>query len=376
MEEPVVQTNDLERVRTERIKKFSKKDAEQEVKIEEPIRRGLLGQILGDQQVDTEELLALAQPKGRDIPYELVERKDIPSSSTQGTQTSRFVNALRTFGLSSVVPESTLLTPRKQRSKLLEGEAIRALETLPESLSYLQSFPVEPPPETIGLSPYTPTATSLLAPPFSAEEVLQRSEIRGLSPYTPTARGPAELISEAPSEFTPLSKPTLELGFGGLSEQPIQTSVGQFLPPAPVSQEELLRRQQQEAPPTILEALPYVTERLIKEDIPPEPAPLASAEPIIVQAEAVEQTPTPAEQLEAKWTELRKSGLLKTRSTKPSPKKAGESVKKSSDDWLRDIRSVTGYENFEPLEPVGRKKSGPAKKPVVGIPTSITSTEI
>ena len=53
-------------------------------------------------------------------------------------------------------------------------------------------------------------------------------------------RGPAELITQTETtETQPLTQATVEMGFGGLTEEPIQTSVGQFLPPEPVLQNEL-----------------------------------------------------------------------------------------------------------------------------------------
>ena len=153
----------------------------------------------------------------------------------------------------------------------------------------------------------------------------------------------------------------LELGFGGLSEEPIQTSVGQILPPEPVSQTKLQIKENkkltpilqpekpsqkteigkeinkmiteikltqkpksilsaQEPPPSILQvqevtpsilqatALPSITETLVKgeESLG---TPIGEASVII---------PAPLQQITKKWDELKAQGLIQGTRFRPN----------------------------------------------------------
>jgi hypothetical protein len=186
-------------------------------------------------------------------------------------------------------------------------------------------------------------------------------------------RGPTELVTETVSEPTPLTQPTVELGFGGLSEEPIQTSVGQFLPPEPVSQgvlevKESKKRgktilkpieppppitEPQETAPSILQdvraADQYVTEQLVKDE-PPGWAPLAEARVV----EFSGKIPAPLKQVETKWYELEKAGLITADRTYFNGNRKGKT------DLLKDINAVSGYEKYKPIE--GANKPGPSKK--------------
>jgi hypothetical protein len=310
-DEPVTKANDLERVRSKRTEKFDIKPPVVEVQLstqsvlrsDEPVRTGILSQLLGDQQDDTEEIQALRaptiQPK---VPYELVERPDIPSLRTTGTQTSRFDSALRSLRLDSVIPK-------------LKGETLPPLTVQPQ----LVDAPVEPE------QPYP----------------LGRTE-------QPTT---AETFTETKIEPTPLSQVAgPQLGFGGITEEvqtEVKTSKGEFLPPAPVAQTELLRRQQQEPPASILEVRPPPpsileeveevrppdatrTEVLVKGDVP-----VAEARPL--------ETRTERTQIKELWDQLVASGQLKA-----STKIDDRSRNKNKDELLADIRTVAGQETWTP----------------------------
>jgi hypothetical protein len=378
-DEPVTKGNDLERVRSERIKKFEKpsivEETKKEIKSDEPTRHALLSQLLADQQNDTEEINSLlATPARPDIPFVSSELTvtDLPSFRSTGTQTSRFTNALRGIGLESVIPSSDILTPSRseQRNKLLG--------TLPS------------------LKPRFTTSTEET---FTSKQPIQTEEtyfdieepIQEETPLSqPEQRGPAELITETPSEATPLSQPTIELGFGGLSEEPIVTSIGKVLPPEPVSQNELAVKKRniklpsllraveppppiteaQETAPTILEGLQpnevraadqYVNEQLVKDE-PAGGAPLAESR--IVESNSLIKTP--AEQAREKWEELQLPGgpLEGIDRTKPNPK-GGKRLHKSTTEWLNDIHGTPGNENWKHIKPENRPPPGPKKKPVV-----------
>lgn len=174
----------MERVRSERIKKF---DKPVETIAEEPTRHALLSQILAEPQDDTEEIHALfAQSSQPDIPYvsELTLRPDVPSFRSTSTQTSRFTNALRGIGLESVIPSSDILTPSRTPSR--SEQRNRLLGTLPP-LTFTQTTAVEPSEEVIQqeeeipfkqpeprgaieMITQTEETTNLLPPPSSDEE--------------------------------------------------------------------------------------------------------------------------------------------------------------------------------------------------------------
>lgn len=285
IEEPKV--NELERVRSERVKKFQKpkddttENTIKEMKKEEPIRHALLGQLLSDLQDDTEEINALSfKQTQRTIPFS-------PETASIGTQTSKFPQRFRIgfppflqteeSELPSIEP---LLSRSQQRNNLLERQDVE-------------------PSQEVSTEP-------------------TQTEPTNETPLTqPEERGPAELVTQTETtESQPLSHETVEMGFGGLTEEPIQTSVGQFLPPEPVSQEQLLRKQQQLPPLSILSPIPYRTERLVKDDEGP-----AEPPPPIAQAESVQQAsfdePTitqeakplkPSDYVKQKWRELKSQG--------------------------------------------------------------------
>jgi hypothetical protein len=343
-DEPETKVNDLERVRGERLKKFEKPSVVEETKVafkaEEPVRNSLLSQLLSNQQDDTEELdFLFAREAQPDIPFASSDLTvtDLPSFKSTGTQTSRYVNALRGIGLPSLVPSSSILSKSEQRNKLLEREAIEALEAPEPDYSFLQSFPVEP-----------------------FDEVIQETPLK-----QPDVVGAAEIITETPSEPTPLSQPTVELGFGGLSEEPIQTSVGQILPLAPVSQSVLEVKESkkkkktilspietppsitetQETPPSILQAQPYVTETLVKGDEIPE----------ATVGEIPQQQMVRYDQAYELFRKLKSEGKITASSKKPSEKSATGTVPKTYGELTNDINAVPGYETWKTVKPPERK---------------------
>lgn len=350
-DEAVVKTNDLERVRSARLKKFeepTKENTQVEINSEEPVRKALFGQVLSNQQDDTEKINALKPSSSAEtlpIPFvgQSVSSSSAPLAPAQLTtgelstllsKPSKYVGALRGLGLGSLIPSrQLLLSPLAQRG------------ALPFASLYQNT------------------------PPLVAEDEVGPLQQSGVpNPFTTSSE---EIIVP-----TPLTLPSTELGFAGLTEE-VQTnvgSIGEFLPAAPVSQVELLRRQQQEVPTSLLEVRPpdvTITERLVQTKggaeepyyPPPEPKPEAKATPIVIQAEVAEATVpfeevllTRAEQIKEKWDELRDTGLLKTKVTKKNPKQGGDPIKKSTDDWLSEIRTVVGYESWK-----AKKKSKPVE---------------
>jgi len=389
IDEPVTKGNDLERVRSERMKKFEKPSVIEETKIEPVSNHSLLGQIvadrkkeidneklyriallsqsLADQQDDTEEIQALkAQPTQPNIPFASSELTvtDLPSFRSTGTQTSRFTNALRGIGLESVIPSSDILTPSRSEQR------IRLLGTLP-SLKKRFTTSTE---ETFTSKEPTQTEETYFDPfeePTQEETPLSQ----------PEPRGATEMITQTePSEPTPLTQPTVEMGFGGLSEEPIQTSVGQILPPEPVSQNELIVKKrniklpsllkpveppppitaEQEIAPTILEGLQanevraadqYINEQLVKDE-PAGGVPFAQAEVIGEQS----KLPSESKQIEAKWQELKDSGLITSKRTFGGERRPIKQL-------LSEINSISGNESYKPI--TKPNKPGPKLKPVV-----------
>jgi len=256
--------NDLEKVRTARVEKLEVKPSEPVVALKEikkdseKTSHALLGQILTDKQDDTEELSQIFKPPTRP-PIEFI------SSSTQtpiilGSSALSVLPAVvskRELGLLSKPPTSTetLILSRSLGYNLLDLRRSNQRDILLSRQAEEQQPEAEEPyvdPEDVS----------------QQENVLQQIQ----------ERGAAELISNIPSETTPLTQETVELGFGGLSEEPIQTSVGQILPEEPVSQGALEVKESKKPLKTILEPLQ------------PPPTILqgqAAAEPII----SVEQPP-------------------------------------------------------------------------------------
>lgn len=325
-EEPENKANDLERVRVERIKKFSK--PVEDVK-EEPIRHALLGQLLSDQGDDTEEInqLKFNQPEKQDAE----------------TQTFSFE---RKFRVSLEPPEDFESLKEAQRARSKRAEVLRQRKTITES-----SIPFETDTEFQATTQTEPTET-----------IEQTDE----TPLTqPEERGAIDLTTTSDiSEPTPLTlQPTLELGFGGLTEEPVQTSVGQFLPPEPVSQEQLLRKQQQLPPLSILSPIPYRTERLVKDDEGPTepPPPIARAESI-QQASIDESTTTqeakplkPSDYVKEKWRELKSQGHFDGVSMTFTNPKTGKSQDRPSAVLEAEIQTIEPSYKKPPKRTPGAK---------------------
>jgi len=348
--------NDLERVRNKRVEKLDKQE-----------REALTSQFLSDQQDDTEEISFLSPPP---------KRQDIQYMTTQ-TQTPSFTSSEAVSRLPPIVSKRELRFLNQaalSRSYLdAQREELRNLllgrEQAEQPLSGSRSLQDEQP-LTQAEQPFTQEEESFAAPDEVNPEVAAQQEevlskIKG--------RGAAELITETPSEPTPLTQPTVELGFGGLSEESLQTSVGQFLPPDPVSQNELTVKEskkkgksilkpieppppiteEQETAPSILQdvraADQYVTQQLVKDE-PPGGAPLAEARVV----ESSEKIPAPLKQVETKWYELEKAGLITADRTYFNGNRKGK------EDLLKDINAVSGYEKYKPIE--GANKPGPSKK--------------
>ena len=385
-DEPATKVNDLERVRSERLKKFEKPaaaivepvsnysllgqivaDSKKEIPKENLYRIALLSQSLADQQDDTEEIQALkVQPAQPSIPFASSDE----SFATPAKTTSKYVNALRGLGLDSVVPSRELLSKSGQRKSLLDFQKFEA-----EREDRIQRNIHEN-------AKRQATIDSIFKPDndtyFDSFVEVEQEEETPLQ--QPEQRGAAEIITETPSEPTPLSQPSVEMGFGGLSEEPIQTSVGQILPPEPVSQNELIIKRRtiklpsllkaveppppitepQETAPTILEGLKanevraadqYTTEQLVKDE-PAGGAPLAEAEVI----EQPSKIPSESKQIEAKWQELKDAKLIKAKRTF-----GGE--RRPINELLSDINSVSGNETYRPI--TKPNKPGPKLKPTI-----------
>jgi hypothetical protein len=155
------------------------------------------------------------------------------------------------------------------------------------------------------------------------------------------------------------------LGFGGLSEPPIQTSVGQILPPEPVSQNKLAVKETkkktetilepvkppppiiatQEPVATILEAIPYVTETLVKGDGIPEAQ----------TGEIPQNQMIRYDQAYELFRKLKKEGKITESSKKPSEKSATGTIPKTYGELTKDINKVEGYENWKTIQPVERR---------------------
>ena len=367
-EKPETQKNDLERVRAKRVEKFEVKPSEAVVdvkklmKSEEPIRHALLGQLLAEPQDDTEEIARLTpKPKTKDIPFNTIDiTTQTALSSNPLSRLPPITPTSNLFTLSSIEPLPSLYAlKRYQQKKRLEANLIsKQFQQLEQQLEAEE--PPEPEPESTFYDVEEET------PP----EVLKQVQ----------ERGPAELVTEAPSEPTPLSQPTIELGFGGLAEEPIQTNVGQILPPEPISQGALEVKEEkkkktktilkpiepppaitapQETAPTILQNVrapdQYVTEQLVKGE--PPGAPLAAAEII----EPPSRIPSELIQIEAKWKELQKAGVI-------TSKRTGDSgTRRTKEDLLGEIQS---FETWEPIKKPN--KPGPQPKLKVAVATLIT----
>jgi hypothetical protein len=316
-DETVVRANDLERVRAKRLEKLDKPRAattdedeskalsdlarltllyrESEnplahtarvIKTEEPIKSGLLSQVASEPQI-----AAYGQsPIG-----------------VYGQSPNKYSSALASLGFSfpaSQKKAGSIIDVLEKETK--EEIDIATLENIQDELLKAQEIRRR---RRGRLQPLQPLQGQ--APPTTAET------------FGETVIGQSPIV---------LNQPEPELGFGGLTEE-VQTSVGQgeFLPPAPVSQDELLRREQQEPPPSILEVRPpdaVITERLVKEDIGPIEPPEAEAR--------VLETRTESQQIREKWQQLVDSGQLQA----GTKKEIGSSSNKNKKELLADIRTV------------------------------------
>ena len=185
--EPETQKNDLERVRAKRAEKFEVKpseivvDVKKLMKTEEPIRHALLGQLIAEPQDDTEEIQRLTpKPKMKDIPYNTI---DTPTQtdllSTPLSRLPPITSTSNLFSLSSIEPMPSLYKlQRYAQKKKIEANLIsKQFKQLIE-----EEEAQEPPDPESMFEEETPI------------EVLKQVQ----------ERGPAELITETPSESTSL----------------------------------------------------------------------------------------------------------------------------------------------------------------------------
>lgn len=360
--------NDLERVRNKRVEKLEKQE-----------REAITSQVLSNQQDDTEEINFLSPtPKRQDIQYMTTQTQTPSFSSSEAVSTLPPIISKRElrFLNQEALSRSYLDAQREELRNLLLGREKAEQPLTQEEESYASQE---------GEAFATPTEVN---PDVAAQQEEIFKKIKG--------RGPAELIIETPSESTPLSQPTIELGFGGLSES-VQTSVGQFLPPAPVSQNELTVKEskkkgksilkpiepppsiteEQETTPSILQdvraADQYVTQQLVKDE-PPGGAPLAESRVI----DPTEKIPTPLEQVIAKWNELKVQGLITSEITSEPVKSSSGKIyrpKRVLEDLLSEIQYIEGYDNWKPT--ATSSKPGPkGKSKVVVAQAIIGGTEL
>ena len=103
----------------------------------------------------------------------------------------------------------------------------------------------------------------------------------------------------------------------------------------------------------------YVTERLVKDE-PPGGAPFAKAE----TTEPSQRIPSEGEQTLEKWNELKRAKLITTSRTHPKNEE-GVKPRKTKDELLSEINSVSGYENWKYIPKPN--KPCPSAIPVVAI---------
>ena len=406
-DEPVTRANDLERVRDARVKKLDKKE---EVKADESVRSGLFSQILSDKQNDTEEI-KLLQP--------ISTQTDIPFVTDSSTQTPgdislfpavvtgrelRLLNRPPTEDEKSILNKNlgrTLLDLRKEKQQKAQSELLQFRQDAEESTQAEEPSlqPEDIQPETIQeesplkqeyvvgasklvtetVSEPTPLSQITTLPEVSSDQekqilekwtdmldgeefpddYIEGDKIETYNTYEKLLEG---IHKYGYPEWKP-KKETIELGFGGLSEEPIQTSVGQFLPPEPVSSTVLEVKtkkkaktlltplvtipsilQAQEVAPSILQGQPYVTETLVKgEEIPEAQV-----------GEIPAEQKTGSEQALELFRRLKKEGKITVSSKKPNKSGNGTTAKTISE-LTNDIRNVTGYETWQPVQTIERK---------------------
>jgi hypothetical protein len=338
--EPVVKVNDLEKVRAERVKKFEPTTPIETAKLyreEEPIRGGLLGQVLSQPSERTDETLGLLSQRSAARGDSTKGAKEIPYNPSGALSSLGFTfpGSIIDVAEREAKEEEAIATAFRGR----RGKEFKTRQALLGELKSLQAESladealVEAQKEMRTLPPLR------REPPRGAAELVV--EDIGQSPYTPLAI----------AEPTPLTKQTTELGFGGLAEEPTQTDIAfeppepEFLPIAPVSQTGLSILEAQQPPPPLL-AQSYVTERLVKEDIgPPE-------------AEArVLESRTEKTQIKELWDQLIREGVLKA-----SSKIDDRSRNKTRSELLADINTVSGYEDYKPVKQEVKNTGKTAKK--------------
>jgi hypothetical protein len=344
--EPVVKVNDLEKVRAERVKKFEPTTAAsgdsskgtgpiETAKLyreEEPIRGGLLGQVLSQPSERTDETLGL-----------LSQRKEIPYNPSGALSSLGFTipGSIIDVAEREAKEEEAIATAFRGR----RGKEFRTRQALLGELKSLQ-------------------AESL------ADEALveAQKEMRTLPPLRrEPPRGAAELVVEDITEPTPLTKQTSELGFGGLAEEPTQTdiafeppepepqpTIGEILPIAPVSQTGLSILEAQQPPPPLLaqsaasgdssRGTPYVTERLVAEGVYGRSPIKEDIGPPEAEARVLESR-TEKTQIKELWDQLIREGVLKA-----SSKIDDRSRNKTRSELLADINTVSGYEDYKPVK--------------------------
>jgi hypothetical protein len=290
--------------------------------------------MLSNQQDDTEEINAL--------------KFQTPEKQSFGTQTSTFERKFN-FGNDYNASQDFNKTIKKQYEPVSETarkrrDISRQRRTITDADTeeFVPTVNEEQTNETPLIQPEERGATDLLTQTGSTEA----------NPLLPTIETEINPFSSKPVE--PIDQ-TLELGFGGLAEESIQTSVGTILPPDPVSQEQLLRKQQQLPPLTILNPIQYRTERLVKDEGPSEGASEGQAEgPTEGQSEIIlEAKPLkPSDYIRAKWRELSSAGALEGYNY-TFTNKTGKSQVRPSKDLLLEILSIDPS-----YEPPDSKKPG------------------
>ena len=178
-EDPIEKSNDLERVRVERIKKVDK------VK-EKPIRSALLGQLLSDQGDDTEEIQSLLQPSEQSSVYP-ASSSNVSSFTVSGTSTptplSRPVNAETLFDKLSQIqptPEADLfsiLNDTSTQEEIIQDEESQQTE------NPLTNQQQEPTTTILEEETKPPTITQSL----QAEETVRPSDQYTTEQFTATA---------------------------------------------------------------------------------------------------------------------------------------------------------------------------------------------
>jgi len=197
--EPVSKANDLERVKTERITKL---DTVKEIKTEQPIRNALLGQLLSEQQDDTEELISLSiKPKPPIILFNPLELTPISTVRKRQPPTNPLIN------FSSEPVEQTPLTKQIQTTDLLST----LNDTSQRPLIEEEAFAVEEETNENALTKQQQESPSTILeeeekPPTLIQSVRQADQytteqlVKGEEPSNELPTAQAELVSIIPSK--------------------------------------------------------------------------------------------------------------------------------------------------------------------------------